>query len=91
MAFMDHHCPWVNNCVGIYTQKLFVLFNLYALVGITYALVLNLTHGLTKLKSHAAQYGPNVPIEMTLVDFAQALCIFLAIAFGLFIMVVLCD
>lgn len=26
---MDHHCPWINNCVGVYTQKIFVLFLIY--------------------------------------------------------------
>ncbi|DBA00838.1 TPA: hypothetical protein N0F65_008481 [Lagenidium giganteum] len=34
----DHHCPWINNCIGIGNQKLFLLLLLY--VGITSALVL---------------------------------------------------
>ena len=37
---MDHHCPWINNCVGFGNLKFFILFTCYVSLLSVYSLVL---------------------------------------------------
>ncbi|GAB1600488.1 palmitoyltransferase ZDHHC16-like [Argonauta hians] len=34
---MDHHCPWLNNCVGFYNHRYFFLYMVYMMCGCLYA------------------------------------------------------
>lgn len=41
VSYMDHHCPFTNNCVGERNHSHFVLGLTYGTVGLTYAVVLS--------------------------------------------------
>jgi len=94
IARMDHHCPWVNNCVGYYNQKHFILFLIYVFNGSAHALYLLIKNGIYCLDKNCALFNSYTTIGLSKVYFfinKAALGIFLALLFCLFVAIMFCD
>ncbi|KAJ8252581.1 hypothetical protein COCON_G00218930 [Conger conger] len=84
---MDHHCPWVNNCVGENNQRFFVLFTMYIALISTHALVLSGFQFFTCVKvqwSECSDFSPPVAVMLMIFLCLEGLLFltFTAVMFG---------
>ena len=66
---MDHHCPWINNCVGHNNHGHFVGFLFFAVVGCAQAslvLSMSLYYGLNRsyYHHHGSGFEPKVILSL---------------------------
>ncbi|XP_023556531.1 palmitoyltransferase ZDHHC3 isoform X2 [Octodon degus] len=84
---MDHHCPWVNNCVGENNQKFFVLFTMYIALISLHALIMvgfHFLHCFEEDWTKCSSFSPPTTVILLILLCFEALLflIFTSVMFG---------
>lgn len=81
---MDHHCPWINSCVGWGNHAHFTLFLFFATVGCAHASVIlgsSLYRSINRI--HYLQYGTGTESIVYLGVYGMIFCVLsLGLAIG---------
>ncbi|NXT59494.1 ZDHC3 Palmitoyltransferase, partial [Pluvianellus socialis] len=89
---MDHHCPWINNCVGELNQKYFIQFLFYSGLASLYAAALVLAAWLGPAGRSPAGMAAGGDVTNNRVQTAHCIVLLLeSLLFGAFVAVVFYD
>lgn len=93
---MDHHCPWINNCVGEWNQKYFLQFLFYVALLSAYSIFLVVTswyfHGAEGEFRDRNGLQTREVIQMKQSRILHSVILVLeSILFGMFVCAIACD
>jgi hypothetical protein len=83
---MDHHCPWINNCVGEWNQKFFIQFLMYVGLLSVYAVSLVAYSWYAECKDCSKE----LMVRQSRI-LHSVLLVMESLLFGMFVIAIACD